>query len=148
MTPFLSTFAHGYCLQWQPWLLWTIVVSNALIGAAFCSIPVCLIYLSRGTTEGIWSWFFTSFALFVFLCGATHVVSVIVIWEPVYWFQAALDVATAGASTVTAVILITMVPTLARALRSPMDLRALLDDVNTKLELKIREHESRPPHEP
>lgn len=144
MTPFLSTFAHGYCLQWQPWLLWTIVVANAAIGAAFCSIPICLIYLSRGVTEGIWIWFFTSFALFVFLCGATHMVSVIVIWEPIYWFQAALDVATAGASVVTAVILITIMPSLVRVLRSPTSLREMLDEVNEKLERKIREHEPPP----
>lgn len=74
-------------------------------------------------------------------------VSVIVIWEPIYWFQAALDVATAGASVVTAVILITIMPSLVRVLRSPTSLREMLDEVNEKLERKILEHEP-PPNEP
>lgn len=38
---------HGYCLLWQPELIWTHVISNALIAAAYFSIPFALIKFVR-----------------------------------------------------------------------------------------------------
>ncbi len=39
---------HGYCLLWDPVLLWLHVVSDAIIGLSYFSIPVALsVFLAR-----------------------------------------------------------------------------------------------------
>jgi hypothetical protein len=49
LKPFLdgSYAPHGYCLLWQPELIWTHVVADSLIALAYFSIPVALITLVR-----------------------------------------------------------------------------------------------------
>ena len=42
---------HGVCLLWRPELLWLHVVSDALIGLAYWSIPVVLLVIARPLTE-------------------------------------------------------------------------------------------------
>ncbi len=34
---------HGFCLLWQPELVWTHVIADALIAAAYFSIPIAII---------------------------------------------------------------------------------------------------------
>lgn len=39
---------HGYCLLWDPQLIWTHVAADALIGIAYFSIPVAMaVFLTR-----------------------------------------------------------------------------------------------------
>ena len=38
---------HGYCIAWSPGLLWTLVSADALIAAAYYSIPLGLFVLAR-----------------------------------------------------------------------------------------------------
>jgi hypothetical protein len=49
---------HGYCLAWAPTLLWTLVVGNALIGLAYFSIPLTLLYFVRQHPELKFNWVF------------------------------------------------------------------------------------------
>jgi hypothetical protein len=51
MESFLQSFAapgeflpHGLCLTWRPELIWTHLLSDILIGLAYFSIPVGLLY--------------------------------------------------------------------------------------------------------
>jgi PAS domain S-box-containing protein len=101
---------HGHCFLWTPSLLWTIVVSNLLIGIAYYSIPLTLLTLVRKRQDLVHRNVFILFAVFIFGCGTTHLVKLWTIWEPVYWLQGGVDVITAGASVLTAFVLWPLLP--------------------------------------
>lgn len=101
---------HGHCFLWTPSLLWTIVLSNLLIGLAYYSIPLTLLTLVRKRQDLIHRNVFILFAIFILGCGTTHLIKVLTIWQPVYWLQGSADVVTAGASVLTAVVLWPLLP--------------------------------------
>ncbi|HYF54632.1 MAG TPA: ATPase, partial [Salinarimonas sp.] len=57
-----SLAPHGICLLWRPELVWTHVVSDALIGTAYFSIPLALGYFVRKRRDLAFSWMFWCFA--------------------------------------------------------------------------------------
>ncbi len=101
---------HGHCFLWTPSLLWTIVVSNLLIGLAYYSIPITLLTLVRKRQDLVHRNVFILFAIFIFSCGTTHLVKVWTIWQPVYWLQGTVDAVTAAASVLTAIVLWPLLP--------------------------------------
>lgn len=105
-----SWLPHGYCFTWNPALLWTHVVSDALIGAAYVSIPLTLMHLVRKRADLPFNWIFVLFAVFILSCGATHWIEVWTVWNPDYWLSASVKVVTAGASVLTAVALVGLAP--------------------------------------
>lgn len=105
-----SLLPHGYCFTWNPTLLWTHVVSDSLIGAAYVSIPLTLVHLVRRRTDLPFNWIVVLFALFIISCGATHWIEVWTVWHPDYWLSANVKLVTAAASVLTAGALIRLVP--------------------------------------
>lgn len=105
-----SLLPHGYCFTWNPALLWTHVASDALIGAAYVSIPVTLLYLVRRRADIPFDWIVLLFAVFIVSCGATHWIEVWTVWNPDYWLSAVVKVVTACASLLTAAALVALVP--------------------------------------
>src|SRR6478752_3307589 len=78
---------HGICLLWEPELIWLHVASDALIAAAYFSIPAALsIFVSR-RPDVDFGWVFWAFALFIMACGVGHVMSIITLWYPVYGIE-------------------------------------------------------------
>jgi len=131
---------HGYCLLWQPGLIWTHVVSDLLIAAAYFSIPLALISLIRRRKDLEFSGMFFLFAVFILACGMTHVLSVWNLWHGDYGVEAVVKAITAAASVPTALILWPLVPK-ALALPSPSqlqtanaDLAAMVAERDTALE--------------
>src|ERR1700744_3453300 len=96
---------HGYCLAWDPTLLWTMVVSHAVIGLSYFSIPVALLYFVRRQKQLRFNWMFLMFGAFILGCGASHVIALVNIWHPVYHLDAAVLAMTAGVSLATAILL-------------------------------------------
>lgn len=97
---------HGYCFQWSPTLLTTMVAADAVTALAYYSIPLALlVFIDRNRPHVKFSWVFVLFAFFIFACGTTHVVDIITIWYPAYWIQAVVKVGTAIASILTAVLI-------------------------------------------
>ncbi|WP_239511277.1 PAS domain S-box protein [Burkholderia sp. JP2-270] len=128
-----SGFApHGYCLQWSPGLIWTYVVADAIIALSYYSIPVALWIFARRRTDLPFSWLFLMFAVFILACGTTHLISILDIWQPVYWLDASVKTITAAASLATAVVIWPLMPK-ALALPSPMQ----LDQANRDLVREI-----------
>lgn len=107
---------HGFCYQWNPFLVWCHAISDVLIALAYFSIPVALLWFVRKRRDLPFSWMFVSFAVFIAACGTTHLVDVWTLWVPSYWFSAAVRVLTALASLPTAVFLVQLLP---RALQIP-----------------------------
>jgi signal transduction histidine kinase/CheY-like chemotaxis protein len=127
---------HGYCLLWQPELIWTHVVADVLIAAAYFSIPVAIVRFVRGRNDVAFSWIFWLFALFILACGTTHLMSIWTLWNADYGWEALIKVVTAIASVGTAVVLWPLIPK-ALALPSPLQLK----EANTELSIRIRERD-------
>src|ERR1700743_1310534 len=114
---------HGICLLWEPELIWLHVGSDALIAAAFLSIPVALSILVSKRRDVDFGWIFWAFAIFIMACGFTHVLSIVTLWVPIYGIEGLVKAVTAVASVVTATILWPLLPKIL-AIPSPAQLRA------------------------
>lgn len=111
--PWFSTngfMPHGHCYLWTPELLWTFVVSEALIALAYFSIPFALMYFVSQRQDLQFNWIFKLFSLFIFACGATHLIAIWIIWHPDYWLDALAKAATAIASLTAAILLWRTIP--------------------------------------
>ena len=124
---------HGYCLLWDPVLLWTLVGSHVVIGLSYYSIPVALIaFLSRQKNLR-YNWVFWLFSLFIFACGTTHFVGLVNIWYPIYRIDAAVMAVTAGISLATAIMLWPLVPQASRFIDDSAQTRRDLEHANRQL---------------
>jgi PAS domain S-box-containing protein len=131
---------HGYCFQWSPGLLWTMVSADLAIALAYFSIPLVIAGYARQRPQVNLGSLATLFAVFIFACGITHVLDVWTIWRPDYELQAAGKVITAGASVLTAAVAWRLSPRLLalptaqelrvanEALREEMDRRHSAED--------------------
>lgn len=125
---------HGHCYLWKPELVYLHLVSDALIAAAYYSIPITLLYFARKRKDLPFLKIFLLFAAFIVSCGTTHLAAIWTLWYPTYWLSGALKALTALVSVFTALELIPLVP-LALALPSPAQLEA----VNLDLQKQIKE---------
>ena len=112
---------HRYCYLAQPGLVWTNVITDALIALSYGVIFVCLISISYSlrSLEAVheYLWIAVAFGAFIVACGATHLMEVVTIWWPVYPFSAAVKVVCAAASVPTAILFARISPALARNIR-------------------------------
>lgn len=118
-----SLSPHGICLLWRPELMWTHVITDALIAGAYLSIPLALAYLVSKRGDIAFGWIFWCFVTFILACGTTHVLSIVTLWKPIYGIEALVKVVTAVASVATAIALWPLIPRVL-SLPSPMQLRA------------------------
>lgn len=97
---------HRYCINDDPLLLMLMVVGNAGIAIAYFSISYKLWQATRqqlvGSILGSGLWYM--FAGFIFMCGLTHLMDIVVIWYSLYWVQITLLLMTATISILTALI--------------------------------------------
>jgi signal transduction histidine kinase len=134
---FASDFMpHGFCLRWNPGVLWLHILSDGLTAAAYYIIPFALIYLVRKRKDLAFNWMFLLFGTFILACGTTHVLSIVTLWYPVYRFDGLVKAGTALASIPTAFLLIRLLPA-AIALPSPENLRSEVIR-RTKAEAELR----------
>jgi signal transduction histidine kinase len=108
---------HGMCYFWRPDVLWLNVVSDGMIAAAYFAIPILLVELVRRRKNLTFHWIFWMFAAFILLCGTTHLLNVVTVWEPLYRFDGLVKLLTGLASLGTAVVLFRFLP---RILAIPM----------------------------
>jgi len=134
---------HGYCLLWNPSLLWLHAGSDAAIAAAYFMIPLSLLRYSRARPDVSINNVYFSFAAFILLCGTTHLLSIYNIWVPNWWLSGSVKAATGVASIGTAVLLTRLVPQVI-ALPSPAQLRDANDQLaasNVLLSAQVAERE-------
>ncbi|MBC7495929.1 MAG: ATPase [Sphingomonadaceae bacterium] len=128
---------HGFCLLWDPALIWTHVISDALIGGAYFSIPVAIAYFLTHRRDVAFGWVVWLFAAFIMACGATHFLSIWTLWHPDYGVEGLVKAVTAVVSVMTAIALWPLLPR-AISLPSPGQLQA----ANTGLSLRIAERDA------
>jgi signal transduction histidine kinase len=132
-----SLAPHGICLLWRPELIWTHVVSDAIIALAYFTIPVALGVFVTRRRDVAFGWMFWAFAVFILACGTTHLFEIWTLWVPDYAAEAVVKAVTAAASIMTAVLLWVLLPR-ALALPSPAQLRT----ANAELLARIRERDA------
>ena len=113
---------HGACLLWRFDLVAAHALGDGLIALAYFSIPIALVNFARRRADLEYRWLFGLFAAFILACGATHLIGVVTLWEPVYGIEAVVKLATAFVSLATAIVLWPMIPK-ALAIPSPAQLR-------------------------
>ncbi|MGF1549898.1 MAG: response regulator [Sphingomonadaceae bacterium] len=127
---------HGYCLLWQPELIWTHVIADLLIAGAYFSIPVAIVRFVSRRHDLQFSWIFWLFALFILACGTTHLMGIWTLWNADYGWEALIKVVTAIASVGTAMVLWPLIPK-ALAIPSPLQLK----QANVELSARVRERD-------
>lgn len=104
LTQFLVEYMpHGQCYAWNPYILWTSVLSDIVIAAAYFSIPIALVIITKKRKDLQFKGVFILFALFIMACGITHLVSVYTIWHGAYGIHSITKLATAVVSFTTAI---------------------------------------------
>ncbi|WP_262965481.1 PAS domain-containing hybrid sensor histidine kinase/response regulator [Methylobacter psychrophilus] len=101
---------HGFCIQWTPSILWSYVVADALIALSYYAIPLVLAYVAWRRKDLQFRRVYLMFCGFILACGTSHLLSIVLLWQPLYWLDAVLKVITAGLSVATAIYLIRLVP--------------------------------------
>ena len=128
---------HGFCLAWEPGLLWLHAASGLVIAGSYYAVPVALAVFVRRRKDIAFPWVFWLFAAFILACGTTHLLDVITLWEPYYWLQGLVLALTAAISLTAAVAVWPLLPR-ALALPAPEALRV----ANAALEAKVAESEA------
>lgn len=126
---------HGYCFQWAPDLLWSTVGADLSIATAYFTIPLAIHHFVRRRPQlqlGALPWMF---AAFILLCGMTHLMAVWTVWRPDYEIHAAIKVATAAVSLLTAFAVWRLMPALLR-IPSISELQLALDRVRDESTLR------------
>ena len=139
---------HGFCMLWEPWLIWSFVTGDALTALAYFVIPLALTRFVQKRPDTSFRPVFWLFALFILLCGTTHWLELLTIWVPAYGLEAVSKLATAAASIATAVAVWKLLPQ-ALALPTPAQMRganmaltaseAQLRLLNVSLEARVGE---------
>jgi PAS domain S-box-containing protein len=132
---------HIHCyLDRQP-LVWTMLISDLLIGIAYVGISVTLWALVRRIKISF-SIIILCFGVFIGACGTTHFMEVWTLWNPNYWVAAFIKVITAVASVGTAIYLYRLrhqFVDLAEAAKSAESHRLNLEALTRELESRVAE---------
>jgi PAS domain S-box-containing protein len=109
--PLLADFLpHGYCMRWEPGLVGTHVVADALIALAYFSIPGLLFLFIKRRRDIQFNWIFAAFGVFILACGITHVMDIVTLWVPFYRLAAFFKGVTAVVSVGTVLALYKLMP--------------------------------------
>ncbi len=116
----------------------THLVSDALIAVAYFSIPVGLLYFVRKRKDLDFNWMLVLFALFIVLCGTTHIFSILAIWQPLYRLEGIVKLLTGIASIATAILLWRLIPA-ALSLPSLKEITRRRDELEVLVEERTAE---------
>ncbi len=116
------------------------VISDSIIFLAYFSIPMALVYLIHKRKDLVFNYAFFLFGVFIFACGATHLLAVYNVWHGAYWLSGAVKALTAVASLATAIVIWPLIPKVA-AIPSNRYLRALNDSLEKEVKAKEKAKE-------
>ena len=86
---------HGFCIRWTPSLVWMYALSDSLITLVYYAIPITLAFLVMRSKEQRFKTMFVLFCVFIGLCGTSHLLSIVLLWQPLYWLDASVKLITA-----------------------------------------------------
>ena len=126
---------HGFCLSWNPAVLYTHLFSDILIGLSYLSVALTLFVFTRRRRDLEFPWLFIAFTMVFGLCGISHLSEILTLWVPAYGLQGVYKATTGLVSLVTAALGWVLLPK-ALALASPEQLRV----ANQQLEREAEGH--------
>jgi PAS domain S-box-containing protein len=133
---------RALCGAWTPGLIRLHNVSDFLIWTAYLAIPVVLVFFAyRRRKELPFRQVFLLFGIFILACGTTHLMDIILFYNPLYYLSGAIKLVTAAASWGTVLALTTIVPR-ALAMRTPEALEAEIEE-RKRVEEELRRSEER-----
>lgn len=136
----LSQFMpHGMCYMWRWDLLLLHVGSDLAIALAYFSIPYAVFSFVRSRPD-IPPRIYLLFATFILLCGITHVMSIVVVWHPLYYIQGVLKSLTAIISIATAYVLWKELPVaiaITPSFRQIIERNKEIESLNEKLQERV-----------
>ena len=106
---------NGLRWTWEPWVVWSNVLPEALIALSYFLITLVLIYLIRKRKDVALDWRVALFGLFMLACGVIHSLEVYNTWHGAFRLAGILKIFTATVSLATALWLLTLVPKLLAA---------------------------------
>ena len=126
---------HGHCYLWLPEILWMHVTSDAIVAAAYYSIPISILAFVRKRRDVDFRMVPLLFSTFIFLCGTTHLVGIFTVWNGYYGIQGIVKLMTAVVSIFTAIWVWRLLPA-ALAIPSNRQLRDMVTDATSELTSK------------
>lgn len=135
----ITFLPHGYCISWNSGLIVSLVIGNLLIALAYFAIPFIILKFIRQRSDIDFRYLHWLFAGFIVTCGITHLLHVVELWYPVYYFEAVMDVVTAIVSVIAAVVLWKILPVLVN-LPSSSQLRSANEELR-KVGAELRDRE-------
>lgn len=125
---------HGMCYLWRPDILWPTAVSDVVTAMAYLAFALAVITFVRRREDLPNPAFFVLAGSVIFLaCGTSHLLSAVVIWNPLYGYLAVVKVMVAVSSVAAAVLLWRLLPVFL-AIPSP----SILEAKNKELEKEIK----------
>ena len=135
MFNFSSLTPHGFCLAWQPGLIWLTAGSDLIVAIAYFSIPATFLTMLIKRQNLPYKATISLFAAFILACGTTHLFSIATLWVPVYWSSGIASAVTAVLSIITAVLLWSGIP---RMLAMERDLEAAQAEAeSSRMQLEV-----------
>lgn len=137
---FSQFIPHGHCYLWKSNLVGLHAVSDALIGIAYYSIPLFLLYIVRKRGDLPFNWIFFLFGAFILFCGTGHLLNIVTLWYPVYWISGIIKALTATVSVLTAIELFILIPAI---LKIPSNAQleaanqALLNEITERKKVEV-----------
>ncbi len=124
--------ARWTCGEWAENEGWLYIASDLTIFFAYLSIPFMLLWYVRKARLGKLRWLVALFGAFILLCGFTHLVDVILFWNPIYRFSGFVKLITGIVSMGTAVVLGYVMP-IALRYKSPKEMD---EEINERKKLQ------------
>jgi signal transduction histidine kinase/CheY-like chemotaxis protein len=130
---FPARWKCGVTWSLEPWWGWIHISSDVLIWISYFAIPLMLIFYLRKKGDSPFPWLLALFALFILLCGTTHLVDAVIFYWPIYKLSGLLKSATALVSLTTVVALFQVIPK-AMLLKSPLQAEKEIDERTAELQ--------------
>jgi signal transduction histidine kinase len=124
--------------HWAYQFLMSDLISDSLIGLAYCSAALALVYFVHKRQDFRLNWLIALFSLFIFGCGVIHLLSALGQWNPDEWLRTAMKTVTA---VVVATAAILLWPVVLRAVKAGGKTLGQLQGVIAQLEHEIAERE-------
>jgi signal transduction histidine kinase len=121
--------AQGSRYLWQPGVLWLNVGADAVIAAAYFSVPFSLLYLTYKRRDLLPVGISSVFVMFALACGFAHLLAVWTVWHPAYWVEGGVKALAALAASASVFV---MWPSLPRIFALPS--RGALERTSAELQ--------------
>lgn len=100
-------------MVWRPELIWMNVLSDITLALAYFAIPASAAFFIHRHGKALpYPWIFRMCGIFLVLCGLLHILSIIEIWQPVYYLSGIIKVFTSAIALALAAFSLPLAPVL------------------------------------